>query len=465
MNKRNSMELRSHQRRRGGFKKFLFTLILILLIAFAVFFGFTYLEGIPPTASIHGGTGYVGTKAVISIQAADQKTGLKSIRLVLKQDGREHLLYEKQFPRKSYTGMIGEPSLQEAIAINTETLKLKEGPASITLHVTDYALRHGLSGNTTEVSSEFVVDTKAPIITVLHTERYIGAGQSGIVIYHVEGDPIEKGVNIAGHFHPGFPLAADRKNDYISYIGLPCTATSVTDAIIRAVDKAGNTSEVPIYPTFTKVVQANDKILIDDNFLKTKIPEFEQHVPVSEGTGLEKYLEINREIRKKNNMQIAEICSHSGSERLWKGRFLRMPGAVKAGFADHRTYYYNGKEIDRQTHLGIDIASVAHAEVRAANRGKVIYADYLGIYGNMIIIDHGQGIFSLYSHLSRIQARVGDLVGKDAPIALSGKTGMAGGDHLHFSILINGIFVTPKEWWDRHWVEATIDTPIANSRF
>ena len=180
---------------------------------------------------------------------------------------------------------------------------------------------------------------------------------------------------------------------------------------------------------------------------------------------VEKYIYTNREVRKANNQKIFELCQNPLSERLWQDRFIRMPGASKAGFADHRTYFYKGKEIDRQVHLGMDIASTQRAEVKAANKGKVIYADYLGIYGNMVLLDHGQGVFSLYSHLSSIQVAVGDEINTDVVLGLTGTSGMAGGDHLHFSMLINGIFVTPKEWWDQQWINVTIEDPIADSRF
>ena len=128
----------------------------------------------------------------------------------------------------------------------------------------------------------------------------------------------------------------------------------------------------------------------------------------------------------------------------------------QAGFGDHRTYYYHNKEIDKQVHLGIDLASVRHAGVEAANTGVVVFADYLGIYGNTVILDHGEGIFTLYSHMSHIDVAVNDKVEKGARLGLTGSTGMAGGDHLHFSVLINGIFVNPVEWWDEQWLKLNI---------
>jgi murein DD-endopeptidase MepM/ murein hydrolase activator NlpD len=128
----------------------------------------------------------------------------------------------------------------------------------------------------------------------------------------------------------------------------------------------------------------------------------------------------------------------------------------RAGFAEYRTYYYGGQEVDHQVHLGIDLASTSMVPIKAANSGVVAYAAYLGIYGEMVIIDHGLGLFSLYSHLSQIDVTVGDAVTKETVIGLSGKSGMAGGDHLHFSVLVNGIFVDPLEWWDKPWLELNI---------
>jgi murein DD-endopeptidase MepM/ murein hydrolase activator NlpD len=94
--------------------------------------------------------------------------------------------------------------------------------------------------------------------------------------------------------------------------------------------------------------------------------------------------------------------------------------------------------------------------VTAANSGRVIYADRLGIYGNCVIIDHGYSLQTLYGHMSKIDVKVGDMVQKQQHIGVSGATGMAFGDHIHFSMLIQGIQIDPKEWWDEHWIHDRI---------
>ena len=109
---------------------------------------------------------------------------------------------------------------------------------------------------------------------------------------------------------------------------------------------------------------------------------------------------------------------------------------VEASFADHRTYLYSGKEVDQQVHLGFDLAVTAGVPVAAANAGKVLHAAWLGIYGNCVIVDHGMGVASLYGHLSSIDVKVGDTVTKGQALGRSGMTGLAGGDHLHFTMLV-----------------------------
>jgi murein DD-endopeptidase MepM/ murein hydrolase activator NlpD len=126
---------------------------------------------------------------------------------------------------------------------------------------------------------------------------------------------------------------------------------------------------------------------------------------------------------------------------------------VQSAFADYRTYIYKGKEIDQQVHLGFDLASFQNVPIVSANRGRVLFADELGIYGNTVILDHGFGLQSLYSHLSSFDVKVGDMVEKEQQVGRSGQTGMALGDHLHFTMLVNGRMVNPVEWWDPHWIE------------
>ena len=172
---------------------------------------------------------------------------------------------------------------------------------------------------------------------------------------------------------------------------------------------------------------------------------------------LECYLYINNQVRAANVQTLREIGKDTAAAMLWSGTFTRLPrSAARAGFADHRFFHYQGKLVGESFHLGFDLASVRNADVPAANSGRVVYTGDLGIYGNLVVIDHGLGLMSLYSHLSEIQVNKGDVVKKGQTIARTGSTGLAFGDHLHFGMLVGGVEVTPLEWIDPKWIRDNI---------
>jgi murein DD-endopeptidase MepM/ murein hydrolase activator NlpD len=158
-----------------------------------------------------------------------------------------------------------------------------------------------------------------------------------------------------------------------------------------------------------------------------------------------------------NNDAIAALARKTAPAILWEGAFQPLGGSqIESSFADYRTYLYDGKEVDRQVHLGFDLAKTVNAPVTVGNRGNVLFAAELGIYGNTVIVDHGMGVQSLYAHLSSFAVKEGDEVQKGQTLGTSGQTGLAGGDHVHFSMLVNGQFVNATEWWDPHWIEDRI---------
>jgi len=196
--------------------------------------------------------------------------------------------------------------------------------------------------------------------------------------------------------------------------------------------------------------------------LNWKLPEFDTFLDQFPKTSpLEKFLKVNRELRQENYKTIVEVGNKTDKRLYWDVAFLRLPkSARQAGFADHRDYQYKGRVVDRQVHFGVDLASIEHSPVPAANGGKVVFAEKLGIYGKTIIIDHGFGLFSMYSHLSSFTVEIGKIVSKGEQIGHTGITGLAGGDHLHFGMLIYNTFVNPIEWWDAAWIENNISSKI-----
>jgi len=424
----------------------------VVVLALAVLF---WLGGEweKPQVVINGDISHLGLSRQISLLASDAGSGLRSIEVALVQEGKKAVLLARSYPRAGYFSGAGPGKVEEVVEITPKTLGFKDGAGELVIKVTDFSWWNWLRGNVTVHASALVVDTKPPVISVMESPVYIKGGGAGVVIYRISESAGKHGVMINEIFYPGFPLPKRGEGVYGACMGLPHDIAALEKVFVLATDQAGNEAKAPFVMNLHVRKIPSDKIMVSDGFLSAKLPEFATYYPELSGTPIEQFVKVNNEIRQANYQKIQEVCAKFTPERLWDGRFGRMEGSPKAGYADHRTYIYNGEKIDEQVHLGVDIASVQHASVGAANRGQVVFAEYLGIYGNTVILDHGQGIFSLYSHLSRIDVPVGTMAEKDSVIGLSGATGMAGGDHLHFSILVNGIFVDPREWWDEEWLK------------
>ena len=224
--------------------------------------------------------------------------------------------------------------------------------------------------------------------------------------------------------------------------------------MVEVEDLAGNIRRLLVGTVTKNRIFKNDTLNIPHSFIEKKSLEMLN----KEGAGKESFLEMNETMRVANRAKIKSVLSTSASsEPLWKGAFYRNAGAPKAQFAEHRIYLLDNEEIDQQTHYGIDIAGLAKMPIRAANNGVVIFAEYLGIYGNCVIVDHGGRVFTMYAHLSQMDVSPGENVTKEQAVGRSGNTGMAGGDHLHYAIYISEIPVEPSEWFDAFWLQSRID--------
>ncbi len=462
MAKRNRLR-RSSRGSKGGFTRKLLLLLSVTVIVVLGTAAFILFETENPTLVLEKEIRFLGTNVELPFRVSDTKSGINSVVIAIEQNGTTTQLFNRVFQRQAWLKKAGPPSANETVTIDAKKANVQDGQATLIISVRDFSLNGMLKGNETVKRLPVNIDTKPPRVSVSHAQRYIRPGGSGIVTYTVSEPAQRHGVVIDDFFYQGYPLGSKGKN-FIAYIALPWNAPAPETTKVIAVDEAGNEGKGVFSTIYKKTKFKSDKINVSKGFLKRKIPEFEEHYPEMTGTMIEKYLYANNSLRQSNAQSIKDACAHPIEQQLWYDKFIRMPGSNKAGYADQRTYFHQGRPIDNQTHLGIDIASTARVAIKAANKGKVIYADFLGIYGNMIILDHGQGVFSLYSHLSRIDTTVDTLVDKDAVIGHSGATGMAGGDHLHFSMLIHGIFVTPIEWWDQHWIEVNINDIIGDAQ-
>jgi murein DD-endopeptidase MepM/ murein hydrolase activator NlpD len=204
------------------------------------------------------------------------------------------------------------------------------------------------------------------------------------------------------------------------------------------------------FKIFPKKFRARD-LAIDDKFLEKVVSQIE---PNGSGDLLTRFIHINGALRIENNRTLADLRLKSEPKFLWTQSFLQLANSqVESAFADVRSYIYKGKKVDQQVHLGFDLAVTAHTPVVAANDGRVVWAAPLGIYGNCIVVDHGYTLQSIYGHLSEIGVKEGEMVKRGQVMGKSGSTGLAGGDHLHYSMQVGGVQVNPVEWWDEHWIK------------
>lgn len=127
-----------------------------------------------------------------------------------------------------------------------------------------------------------------------------------------------------------------------------------------------------------------------------------------------------------------------------RGRLsLPVSGRIVSGFGRHKHPEFNSYTVSN----GVSIAAPSGADIRAVYEGKVIFASYFKGYGNMVIVDHGGGFFSLYAHASRIAKRVGAEVARNETIASVGDVDSPRGDMLYFEIRYQGRPVDPASWF------------------
>lgn len=438
--------------------RYLFFVVLIALVGVGIWSFMVYCEGEEPEIILSRDIKMIGQETTFDVICIDRKRGLRNVSVDISQDGKKYTLSSLNLPQ----GGVNKETL--TIDVFPEDLKLHDGTATIDITVTDHSLRK----NTRTVTFEVVIDTIPPRISPVSFSNYINPGGSCVVAYDLSEDVHRSGVQVDNDFFPSYPATRLVGNGIhrVSYFAIPIMDTAEKNLKINilAKDDAGNSSLYPVSFHVRKKKFRSDRMNISRRFLEMKMPEFQhRYKSLRETTLLEAFSRINTEMRAQNLKTIETICKDTRPEQLWKGTFLRMKNAATmAPFGDRRTYYHDGREISKSVHMGVDLASTKNAPVEASNGGIVNFATYLGIYGNTIIIDHGMGVFSLYGHLSSVNVKKGQEVKKGEMIGRTGITGMAGGDHLHFSMIVGGKFVNPVEWWDPHWIKDNITRKLAS---
>lgn len=345
------------------------------------------------------------------------------------------------------------------VTVESGALGLSEGGATLEVWGRDDFWRPLSSAPRPAAVANVTVDLTPPRLAVLAATRYVSPGGAALVAFRAT-DAARVDVNVGSRTFPSFPLGLPDRNTRVALIALAHDAPLDTPLTVTAYDEAGNTATRGIASEVRPRRFPRDRLEVQDSMLRVKVPELLPHHPPSQPL-IESFLVINRDQRRQAEEEKRRVGGQTAATPLWEGPFLQQRNTkVFANFAETRTYLYGGREIDTQVHFGYDLASTKRAAVAAANRGVVVFAGSLTIYGNTVIIDHGLGLQTLYAHLSSIDVKPGDQVDKGQPIGRTGTTGLAVGDHLHFEVLVSGVSVTPLEWWDPKWIRDRVNGPL-----
>jgi len=427
------------------YKPYIISILVLFIAGGGWWFFNTFGEWEKPAITFDQEINAIGMQKAFQITFTDRKRGLRNTSVTVSQDNQTQILSSINYPA---------PGTKEeivSVAVDPITMKLHNGPAVLNVTATDYALWK----NQTVISRQINIDVTPPQVYLLNPTNHINPGGACVVTYRTSEPVVMTGVRVANAFFPGSTVTISGKPGYVSYFAFPIEASGKAISVkVSAKDEAGNETSVNVPYLIMAKKFRSDKMSLSDSFLEQKMPEFQSYIPSLRGkTPVETFMYVNGFLREDNNKIIQEVCQKVSPRQLWQDTFVRMKNAAPmAMFGDKRSYVYQGKVVGESTHLGVDLASTAHSPIEAANNGVVVYTGYLGIYGNTVIIDHGLGLFTLYAHMDAIHVKNGQEVKKSETIGQSGTSGLAGGDHLHFSILVGGQFVNPQEWWDAHWI-------------
>lgn len=355
---------------------------------------------------------------------------------------------EIKYPKKAVNGIVLDPKVNSLKLIVTAT---------------DKSNWNFLQGNTVAKAITVKVDYKRPNINVLSNSYSITRGGSALVVFQVEDEELKSFfVEASGTFFKAQPYK--KEGYYATLIAWPFNKENFT-ANIHAEDMAGNKriANIPLYllgkKYRTSTIQAKDRFI--DGKISDLIATEPKYSTIE--NRLEKLKTINETMRLENEEHIHTLGKKVSDEMIdsWKiKRFYPLKnGAKVASFGDHRYYYYETKEnvVSESYHVGLDMASTKMASIVSSNAGVVVNDEDNGIYGNMPMIDHGLGLYTLYGHCSSILVRNGDHIAAGTVVAKSGKSGLALGDHLHFGILVQGVEVRPEEWMDKKWIRDNVE--------
>jgi len=388
----------------------------------------------------------IGVNTPVAVRVSNPH-GLRRFTASIEQNGASTPLIEQRSTANRLKFWLAQVPQQDIhfSAGSKGAPALKEGKARLVVQ----AQSNDFRGATDTIAADVEVVLRPPSVSTDGFQHYINQGGSEMVLLTLSGSWSEAGLRVANDTYRSFPIAG--RTERLVLFAYPWNTPIDTSPAVFAKNSAGTEAQARFwFKVFPKKFRMRD-LSIDDKFLDKVVNQID---PNGSGDLLTRFLKINGEMRRENNKTLADLRFKTADKFLWSDAFMQLANSkVESEFADVRSYIYKGKKVDQQVHLGFDLAVTAHTPVLASNDGKVVWAAPLGIYGNCVVLDHGYSLQSIYGHLSPIAVKEGDMVKRGQEMGKSGSTGLAGGDHLHYSMQVEGVEVNPVEWWDEHWIK------------
>jgi murein DD-endopeptidase MepM/ murein hydrolase activator NlpD len=431
---------------------------LVVLLALLLLLGggiatWIRAEGTPPALELPEALVVGRAGGALALAASDAESGLRSLDVRIRHAEGEIPLLSESFSGNLLSGGV-RVQHDTRIPLEPDALASIRGDARLVATSRDWSWRQLFSGNETVVEVPFTLDVEPPRVTVSTGLTYVRQGGSGAVAYRISEPTLVDGVQVGEHLYRGYPLPGGIAGERIALFAIPAELKGAAPRVI-ARDAAGNQGEAD-WPVVVKPnAQPKGTVNLPHSFLTRVVPRLA-------GTGGEGDLaalfhDVNTQLRAENEARIRELLADSAETPYFEGALDQLRNSqVTSRFAEQRTYLVDGRAVSSATHYGYDLAATAAAPITAAGPGRVAFAGELGIYGNCVLVDHGMGLATLYGHLSRLDVKGGDPVSRGDTLGLSGATGLAGGDHLHFAVLVGETYVDPLEWWDEKWVQSHI---------
>ena len=386
-------------------------LVLIPLIGLGLYVASNLLDTTPPILIVSGLEKDQRCRGslTLSITATDEKRGLGSLTVQIDNASPNSLSLTKE----------------GATSWTLETTAFADGLHTVAVTAMDKSLHK----NRTQYTLPFYIDNTSPTIHISPETLHVGQGRTLVLflqtdepLTQIEGKLFDKTIN----FHP-----TSLENLYRSFLGVGVTSTVQNyPLIVNAIDIVGNATEQTFQVEVTKTTFARGGYI-------TLSPQ-KQRIMMDRSK--------SREDNAKRGAAYAK--AERESEQLWEGKFIRpTEGRLTSPFGKYREYNTGV----RRHHYGTDIANVVGTPIYASNSGIVTLADKLHLYGNAVILNHGQRVSTSYNHLSEVHVKVGERVEKGQRIGLMGATGQATGSHLHWGMVVKGVAVAPEEWTERNF--------------